>query len=124
MIKHTLRRLLPTASSQSEPAVRLSRREMLGITGLLVLAAPAMLQPSEVAASVIKAPPVPDELKSEAVKTPFKPEEHDAEIVDIQYRLGRHRRGHRHFHCHWRGRGRWRRRHRVCHSQWHRHPHH
>jgi hypothetical protein len=92
-MKPDLGRLSPRAFSHQEQDARLSRREMLAVTGLFVLAAPVLMRTSEAAAGVIKAPSIPGEPESEFTKVPFKPDEDEAEAIDVSHR--RRRRRHR-----------------------------
>ena len=112
MFQYNLGRLFRNGPSADEGETRLSRREMLGITGLFMVAASVMLRPSEVAASVIKPSPVLGEAESELTNVPFKPEQDAAEVIEIGRRRRRRQALRRRRRRRYYGRSHWRRGHR------------
>ena len=99
MFKHSVGRLFGNMSGENEVETRLSRRQMLSVTGLFLLTAPVMLRPSNAVASIVKPAPVADGLESDLTNVPFNPAEDGAEVIDIGRRRRRRRRA-------WRRRGR------------------
>ena len=128
MFKYNLGRLFRNALGNDEEDARLSRREMLGVTGLFMLTAPLMLRPSEAVAGVIKPAPVSDAVESGFTNTPFKPAEDDPEVINIGRRRRRRHAGRRRGrrlarrrrHRRWHGRRRSHGRRHYGRSHWHR----
>lgn len=92
MFKHSLGRLFGNVSGANEVEARLSRRQMLGITGLFLLTAPVMLRPSNAVASVLKPAPIADGSESHLTNVPFNPDEVGADVIEIGRRSRRRRR--------------------------------
>jgi hypothetical protein len=130
MFKHSVGRLFGDLSGENEVETRLSRRQMLGVTGLFLLTAPVMLRPSNAIASIVKPAPVADGSESDLTNVPFKPAEDGAEVIDIGRRRRRRvarrrrRRGRRRYYgrrSRYHGRSQWyrrRRRHRPDFCVW------
>lgn len=101
MLQRSLGRLFGNAAAGNEVETSLSRRQMLGVTGLFLLTAPVVLRPGNAIASVIKPAPVGDGLESDLTNVPFKPAEDGAEVIEVgrRRRRRRARRGRRRHHA-------------------------